>query len=125
MAATFQPMKLLTVHMLTASNKASCPKRANSTWRSAGKRWWVYGGLKCRIGTRTVIFNPKTDIDTENRPCQQKINLSTTTIYFGGYVSFREAKTLMESFIFWGGDKGEVGEEKGIRIDMELVEPSR
>ena len=64
---------------------------------------------------------PKTNIATENRPCQQEINLPT--INFGGYVSFREAKTLMDSFIFWGGDKGEVGEEKGIRIDVESVKP--
>ena len=67
-----------------------------------GKKVVGKGGLKVKMQDRNEdgYILPKTDIAKENRPCQKEINL--LTIDFGGYVSFREAKTLMERFIFRG-----------------------
>ena len=68
-----------------------------------GKKVVGLGWVKMQDRNVDGYILHKTDIDTENRPCQQKMNLPT--LDFRGYVSFREAKTLMEKVIF-GGRQG-------------------
>ena len=68
-------------------------------------------------------IRPKTDIATENRPCQQEINLPT--LDFRGYVSFREAKTLMEKVFFWGETRVKWVKKRGSGLMWRLLNQGR